>query len=249
MTLFQSESIIYAIGDVHGMDKHLQKLHGEIFKHHESSHKKRPLAIVHLGDYVDRGKNSRGVIDTILALEAKARRLESLTVLSLRGNHEQMLLDALEGSDAKAMDMWLNNGGRATLRSYKRKGQDMEDVLYHFPMVHRRWLENLPSILHDEDRKLVFVHAGIDPSTFPNCDPQHYLWTRSMKFFDPTQWKGYPAIEGYQVVHGHTPTLGGDPEIAGRNTRINVDTGAVFGGPLTAAIIAEDLPLAFLKVK
>lgn len=244
---FDPDAVIYAIGDVHGMADHLKRLHETIFAHHEAYHARRPISLVHLGDYVDRGEQSRGVIDAIRDLEHKAHRLESLTVHALKGNHEQMLLDALSG-DPSALDLWLNNGGRATLRSYKGRDQSLDDVLYHFPLVHRRWLEGLPSILHDETRKLVFVHAGVDPATFPDCPPQNYLWTRSMRFFDPTRWKDYPAMKGYRVIHGHTPTMGGHPEIAGLNTRINVDTGAVFGGPLTAAIIADDLPLGFLKV-
>jgi serine/threonine protein phosphatase 1 len=247
MTSFAPRTVFYAIGDVHGLADRLKAMHVEILKHHEAYHSGRPAAIIHLGDYVDRGPHSRGVIDAIMALEAKARDEDFLTVLSLRGNHEQMLLDALTG-DSSAMDLWLNNGGRDTLRSYKSRGQEADEVMYQFPLAHRAWLESLPNIIHDEDRKLVFVHAGVDPATFPNCEPQIYIWTRSPRFTNPTKWRDYPAMEGYRIVHGHTPTLNGHPEIAGAYTRINVDTGAVFGGPLTAAVLSEDLPLGFLRV-
>lgn len=246
MISFPPHTVFYAIGDVHGLASRLRRLHGKILAHHEHYHADRPITVIHLGDYVDRGEDSRGVIEAILDLDARAQERDGLIVCSLRGNHEQMLLDALTG-DASAMEFWLDNGGRATLDSYRQAGQTNDEVMQAFPEAHRIWLDALPHILHDEVLKLVFVHAGVDPKTFPDCSLEHYLWTRSPRFMNPMEWKKYPAMEGYQIVHGHTPTFGGEPEIAGLNTRINVDTGAVFGGPLTAAIISEDLPLGFLK--
>ena len=247
MTSFSPDTIFYAIGDVHGLADRLGVLHEMIFDHHETHHPERPIAVIHLGDYVDRGDNSKGVIDRIRRLEARAATEDRLSVCSLRGNHEQMMLDALDG-DPSALDLWLSNGGRETLESYDGGIDGFDNGYLDIPAEHKSWLEALPSIIHDESRKLVFVHAGVNPATFPDCNPQHYLWTRSPRFFNPDAWQDYPAIEGYQIVHGHTPTSGGEPEIVGKESRINVDTGAVYGGPLTAAIIADDLPLGFLKV-
>lgn len=242
---FAPDTVFYAIGDVHGLASRLESLHEQILDHHRSHYQGRTLTIVHLGDYVDRGGDSRGVIDIIRALEHSAFGRQDFNVLSLRGNHEQMMLDALAG-DPSSLDVWLNNGGRATLRSYTRPGLDVDDVMYRFPHAHRAWLEALPVIIHDAGRKIVFVHAGVNPLTFPDCEPNHYMWTRSARFFDPSRWVENSAMDGYTVVHGHTPTPDFHPECVGGGRRINVDTGAVYGGKLTAVVLADQKTPEFL---
>jgi serine/threonine protein phosphatase 1 len=106
-------------------------------------------------------------------------------------------------------------------------------------------MRNLPTIFRDETRGLVFVHGGIDPKVFPQCSDEIRLWTRSQKFFDPGRWPDRPELEGVVVVHGHTPTRDFAPHMNAR--RINVDTGACFGGPLTSVVLAPGLAPRFLR--
>ena len=245
MNSFAPDTVFYAIGDVHGEAARLRALHEQILDHHEQTFPGRPIAIIHLGDYVDRGPDSKGVIDAIMALEARVASRPELTVLSLRGNHEQMMLDALDG-DLDQLDLWLRNGGRETLRSYTGPDGDIDAAMADLPKRHIEWLSALPTIFRIPQHHLIFVHAGIEPRDYPNCNAQRHLWTRSPRFFDPVQWAGNEALSGMCVVHGHTPTVGFMPEVAGDTQRINVDTGAVYGGQLTAVVIADNAKPEFL---
>jgi serine/threonine protein phosphatase 1 len=238
-------AVVYAIGDVHGLAGALRELHERIFEDHALRFSDRPVCIIHLGDYIDRGPDSQGVINTVMALEERARSEDRLTVFSLMGNHEEMLLKAISG-DPAFLEVWMRNGGDTTLESYVTERRDEDDVLNFFSVPHREWLSELPKILIDESRRQVFVHAGVNPVAFPDDDENVYLWTRSPRFFDPSRWKKYPALAGYMVIHGHTPTRNHKPRIAGKGQRINVDTGAVYGGPLTAVCLAEGEELSFL---
>ncbi|MEQ9317001.1 MAG: hypothetical protein RLN72_14185, partial [Henriciella sp.] len=116
------------------------------------------------------------------------------------------------------------------------------------PKAHLDWIAGLPHIHADEGEKRIFVHAGINPSTFPNENESVYLWTRSSRFFDVENWHGTSA-EGWTIIHGHTPTETGFPEdhsASGCGRRINIDTGAVFGGRLTCAILAPGCEVRYL---
>ncbi|MEO0982666.1 MAG: metallophosphoesterase family protein [Pseudomonadota bacterium] len=226
----------YAIGDIHGEADRLGALHERIFDWHGLQYSDRRIEIVHLGDYVDRGPDSCGAIDRVIDLETRAADRGDLNVVSLMGNHERMLLDAHEEGGA-TRNHWLNNGGEETLESYQRVGRGPIDL------VHLRWMTRLPAI-HRTDDGLVFVHAGVSAQAFPDEADEVYLWTRSADFFDPDQWTA-PDLSDAVVIHGHTPTDGA-PEIAGGGRRINVDTGAVFGGPLTAAVLAAGDEVRFL---
>lgn len=235
-----ADQIIYAIGDVHGEAGMLDKLHAAIFARHEWKHPDAPMKLIHLGDYVDRGPDSCGVIETLIKLEGR----DDIEVVNLRGNHEQMMLDAYEDeADNSGSRMhWLINGGDATLESYGKRG--FEDP----PKSHLQWLHDLPTIHLEPERKLVFVHAGVDPKTFPDCDPRIHLWTRSPRFFDPNRWD-VGDLKGWQVVHGHTPTKNFQPQTAGAPARrYNLDTGAVYGGVLTAGVFADGEPVEFISV-
>ena len=225
--------IYYAIGDVHGEVERLCEMHETILAHHKLNWSDAVQVIVHLGDYVDRGPDSCGAIEVILELEACAN--EGLQVISLRGNHEQQMLDALDDPTGYPMETWTRDGwgGQKTLESYAQRtnGDDLLEV-------HRAWIDQLPRIWCPEGTKLIFVHAGVDPEEYPNESEDVYIWTRSRKFFDPKNWTS-PALYGKRVIHGHTPTKG-EPETAGDGQRINIDTGAVFGGPLTCAVVVPD---------
>ena len=240
-----TDTVYYAIGDVHGMAKSLLALHALIREDHRRMGGK--ATVIHLGDYVDRGPDSRQVIELAMGLERAAEKAKNLSVFSLLGNHEQMMLDAYDGAHDTAEQHWLMNGGSDAVKSYARaKDADPSDWRPLIDAAHAEWLRGLPTLLVDESRKLVFVHAGIDPMTYPDCKDEIRIWTRSPRFFDPDKWPDRPELEGIRVIHGHTPT----PDFApySDHRRVNVDTGCVYGGPLTCAVLAPDKPVRYLQV-
>ena len=220
------QAVIYAIGDIHGELARLEALHEKIVEHHLKHHADKWLKLVHLGDYVDRGPDSAGVIDLLRELEERT----NIIVVNLRGNHEQMMLEAAEERHGDSRLHWLTNGGDATLHSYINRGTNNP------PEDHIEWIRNLPTLHLEEDRHLVFVHGGVDPSTFPYCGAQTHMWTRSQRFFETEGWED-SQLAGWTVIHGHTPTDDASPETAGDPPcRFNLDTGAVYGGRLTAGV-------------
>jgi serine/threonine protein phosphatase 1 len=230
--------IYFAIGDVHGEADKLARLHAAILD--RIAFEGCAARIVHLGDYIDRGPNSRGVIERVMALEKRFENDPRTSVVSLRGNHEQMLLDALatETEDSG----WLTQG-LETLDSYAGRFLTQADGWRALiPQEHLEWMAHLPLMLRDPERHLVFVHAGIEPDSFPNEDPATYLWTRSNRFFDHVEWPDREELKDLLVVHGHTPMDA--PELF--PNRINVDTGACFGGYLTAVMLKEGEAPQFL---
>ena len=235
--------IYFAIGDVHGEAQKLRDLHLAILD--RIAFEGRAAKIVHLGDYVDRGPDSRGVIEQVMALEARFDRDPAVEVISLMGNHEQMMLDAYDAPDPAEAGTWWTQGGSQTAASYAG-GPGLGNAGWRatIPSGHIKWLRKLPGLFRDEERGLVFVHAGIDPSRFPEEDANIYLWTRSDRFFQQWQWPERDELNGLMVVHGHTPKSF-DPEIYPH--RINVDTGAVFGGPLTAVMLKDGARPEFLR--
>ncbi|MDX2235131.1 MAG: metallophosphoesterase family protein [Hyphomonadaceae bacterium] len=239
-----ADTIYYAIGDVHGMAKNLLALHALIRADHARLGGK--AAIIHLGDYVDRGPDSRQVIDRVMALEAEAENSRDLSVFSLLGNHEQMMLDAYDAVNGTAEQHWMMNGGADAVKSYVRVNSSRtEDWRGAIDPEHAEWLRSLPTMLVDESRKLVFVHAGIDPVTYPECKDEIRIWTRSPRFFEVDRWPDRPELDGLRVIHGHTPTPDFAPYVDHR--RINVDTGAVYGGPLTCVVLEPRGPARFLQ--
>jgi serine/threonine protein phosphatase 1 len=170
-----AETTYYAIGDVHGMGEMLARLHDAIIA--DIAARGEPAAVVHLGDYVDRGPHSREVMDL-------PERLPGVPVHALRGNHEQMMLDAYVRLDNDSEEMWLFNGGVETLESYGVERPERYLWRTKIDEQHVEWLRSLPALFRDEARGLVFVHAGIEPNAFPNCEDEIYLWTRSRRFFE-----------------------------------------------------------------
>jgi serine/threonine protein phosphatase 1 len=231
--------IYFAIGDVHGEADKLRQLHSAILD--RIAFEGRPAKVVHLGDYVDRGPDSRNVIDQVMAFEKRFDANPAVEVVSLMGNHEQMMLDAYDGAESSEARIWWSQGGAETADSYGASDANWRDAV---PKEHISWMRRLPGMLFDKERKLVFVHAGIEPATFPQDDQRTYLWTRSERFFQQWQWPDRDELKGLMVVHGHTPKSF-DPEIYPH--RINVDTGAVFGGPLTAVMLKEGARPEFLR--
>ncbi|WP_137180228.1 metallophosphoesterase family protein [Roseomonas sp. AR75] len=221
---------VYAIGDAHGCAGRLAEMHHRISTHAAAS-KPAKLLLVHLGDYVDRGPDSAGVI-ALLRAPVLVPGAESV---SLMGNHEQMMLAALDAAaDDRIRGFWLDNGGAATLASY---GADAEDsgTWSLVPAGDRGWLRRLrPSLALGG---YFFAHAGVRPDLpLDRQEPVDLAWIREPFL----SWQGtLPAV----VVHGHTPVRA--PEV--RSHRIGVDTGAVFGGALTCAVLEAER-IGFLTV-
>jgi serine/threonine protein phosphatase 1 len=213
--------LIYAVGDIHGSYYKLTRL----LKHCNGHCGPRKARFVFVGDYIDRGQHSREVVELLIELQ-KAKPGQ---ICCLRGNHEDMLISVLQDGD-KAL--WLYNGGDMTLRSY---GVTSADAI---PGEHLSWFNALP--LFESDDKRFFVHAGIRPGVpLKQQDKDTLLWIREPFLSDLSD-------HGLYIVHGHTPLETGEPEYL--PNRLNLDTGAVFGGPLTAAVFDDTAvgPIAFI---
>ena len=229
-----SETTYYAIGDIHGELEKLSRLYELIAE--DAAKSDAPTMLVHLGDLIDRGPDSRGVVELVMAMH------EATHCLTIQGNHEAMLLSAYD--KPMGVSYWTGNGGEETLASYQRVNGETEDWRTTIDKSHINWMRQLPVLWRDDARKIVFVHGGIDPLHYPNCTDEVKLWTRSSHFFDTAQWPPRPELDGILVVHGHTPTENSRPDV--RAQRINVDTGACFGGPLTCVVLSAGEAPRFL---
>lgn len=215
--------VYYAVGDVHGRDDLLTALHERIRVYHQMQFEGRPATLVHIGDYIDGGGDSMGVIDRLMD------GLSGFETICLKGNHEELLLACLETDDRQPWHNWLANGGEQTLNSlnvsFRFGGFDasqLENALGHLRIS---WLRSLP--LYHRTHHYLFVHAGIVPGVpIENQEEKDLLWIRS-RFLD------YEGDHGYRVVHGHTPT--DDPIV--RPNRIGIDIGATSNGKLAAAVL------------
>ena len=186
------------------------------------------MSFVFVGDYIDRGPQSCGVIDCLIDL--KARHGDS--VVTLMGNHEAMALAFFDnGPQART---WLVQGGLETLRSYGVAQTEL-------PRAHVDWMRSLP-LRHDDGLRL-YVHAGVNPrAPLDAQNDNDLLWIRE-------PFLSHRGDYGRLIVHGHTPLMDGVPDLHGN--RLNLDTGAVFGGPLTAAVFdeAQTEPVGFLQAE
>lgn len=223
-----SEHIYYAIGDVHGEADKLARLSDSI--RDDAARVGARHRIVYLGDLIDRGPDSRVVI--VRAMD-DARTDDAIV---LKGNHEELMLYAYEREETLGLYHWANNGGDDTIRSYQQANGAKDHWREAIDGDHVKWLRTLPTIWRDEARGLVFVHAGIDPRRYPECPEGIHMWTRSRLFYDSDKWPERGQLSDIIVVHGHTPTGDRAPDVQRR--RINVDTGACFGGPLTCVVLA-----------
>lgn len=191
---------LLAIGDIHGCRRQLQGLLAQV----------KPAAgdrLVFLGDYVDRGPDSAGVIADLIALGKTFPGS-----IFLRGNHEEMLLDVVAGNDPST---FLFNGGGRTIASYQALGG------WPPPAEHLAFLGSLPTAYETEC--FIFVHAGLLPG-IPLAEqrPDDLLWIRGEFLGSDYDW-------GKPVVFGHTPRERPLLEPG----RIGLDTGCVYGGTLT----------------
>jgi len=222
---------VYAIGDVHGCLDRLRALHRLI----AADIVARPIGsitLVHIGDYVDRGPDSAGVLDLLAAQPPPAG---VGAVVNLLGNHEAMLLDAVTLRTPSAARHWLANGGEATLRSFGLGDTDDPAIwAARLPADRLGFLRALP--LTHRAGGYVFVHAGLRPGA-PIAEQarEDMLWIREPFLSAEAPFEAV-------VVHGHTPV----PAPVLRPNRIGIDTGAVMGGALTGIVLEADR-IAFLS--
>jgi serine/threonine protein phosphatase 1 len=232
--------LLYAIGDIHGRSDLLAKLLAEIDADASQREGVERRTLVFIGDYIDRGPDSFGVVELLLnALPA------GFDVHFLKGNHESIMLDFLE--DPSCLGQWLANGAEATLRSYgvdvgtlarerARPETWRKAFLAALPGRHRAFFESLELMVPVGD--YLFVHAGVRPGVpLEAQDPQDMIWIRG-------EFLRAPDDFGKVVVHGHTPTT--VPDV--RANRIGIDTGAVFTGRLTALRL-EDSSRGFVQTE
>ncbi len=214
---------VYAIGDVHGHPDKLRRLHAAV----AADLAARPTTfatLVHLGDYIDQGPDSAGVV----ALLASGPAVRGAKVVNLMGDHERMLVDALGGDKAAATD-WLWAGGRQALESWGLDGElPREEWEAALPASHVAFLRGL-TLMHQEG-DYVFVHAGIRPGVPLDRQLTDDLVAMRQPFlFSEDDF-------GCIVVHGHSST----PSVTIGKNRIALDTGAGLGEKLTCAVLEDD---------
>ena len=212
------DPIIYAVGDIHGHAELLEDLLSQI-ERDAAKFAGRPIEVIFVGDYVDRGPDSRRVI-------ARLRNWQPCFALTfLKGNHEVLLAQSVR---EPGLEFGADMGQDETFASYLGHEDDLAEDLY--------WMDNLPLTkqLETGGRKFLFVHAGIVPGRALDEQPEHALiWIRE-------EFLKHEGDHGFVVVHGHTPDGTGWPEL--KPNRINVDSGAFFSGRLTAVVLGDGAP-------
>jgi serine/threonine protein phosphatase 1 len=211
-----SDQQFIAIGDIHGCLKSMEALLDKLKPYHDRT-------FVFVGDYIDRGPASKQVVDYLIDFK------EKVDCVFLRGNHEQMLLDAFQRNN---INMWMMNGGRTTLDSYGMTKDDNS-----LPTEHEEFYNN--TRLYYDTENYFFVHAGISPgktiaqSLEDESDRKEFLWERSHLNAFETPWEK-------KVVFGHTPR----PRPLQKEKMIGIDTGCVYDqvgyGKLTAVKLPEE---------
>ena len=209
---------ILAISDIHG---ELEKLESLLLK---AEYKPAEDQLILLGDYVDRGPDSKGVVE-------KVKQLQDNGAIVLMGNHDHMMVKSFE-QDPVFIERWFRNGAGQTLTSYDHMAAKTEsgapESLEKTEEIaeHVAFLADLPCYYETDD--YIFVHGGVHPTTvLAETDPYLLMWIRE-EFH-----KGYCGEK--TVVFGHTPTdnLHGKHDVYfGENKIIGIDGGAVFGGRL-----------------
>jgi serine/threonine protein phosphatase 1 len=199
-------SLIYAVGDIHGCYDKLRAVVAKIKTHAGAN----PYRVIFLGDYVDRGPDSRTVVNFVRYLVTD----QSTPGIwrALKGNHEQMMIAAESGED---IALWISNGGAETLLSYDGYRDEM--------LRHIEWLDSLPTLIETENH--IFVHAGLSPRHALADQPEEVrLWIRG--------WQKHNHDFGKHVVYGHQAAESLDL----RPFSTGLDTGACYGGPLSVGV-------------
>ncbi|CDS91622.1 putative Serine/threonine-protein phosphatase 1 [Sphingobacterium sp. PM2-P1-29] len=172
---------VIVVADIHGNNEKLRKAL-------KSVSLKKTDKLILLGDLIDRGKNTKDVLDTIILL--KKSGFEDIIII--RGNHEQMLLDSVK--DENKEYVWLKNGGDKTLQSFRVNFSNQ------IPQLYIDLIES--SVYYYEYLNYLFVHAGINfELDNPFKDIQTLLWTRDMSLINFRKSK----FSDKKIIHGHTP--------------------------------------------
>lgn len=211
---------VFAIGDIHGCPRELEALLNHFTK--RASLLDDDI-VIFIGDYVDRGPDSCGVIELLLSFQEEHEQ-----VVFLKGNHEDMFLGYLDLGGANEYD-YLYNGGVACLESYGASPEaPLEEILEHIPESHIDFLLGLKDWALLDD--FIFAHAGVNPlKTLDEQTQEDLLWIRdefitNVHAFEKT------------VVFGHTPY---EHPLFHLPYKIGIDTGLVFGNRLTAVELTE----------
>ncbi len=220
----------YAIGDIHGHLDLLQDLHTRIAQDQGAD----DAPIIHVGDLVDRGPDSKGVIEYL-----RSGIVDGKNWVVLKGNHDRMFTGFLsdikhhdEGLRADLSYLHYKIGGGATLASYgvksaadRRLKPVHAEAVVAVPQNHRDFLVDLPTAYRRGEA--LFVHAGVRPDVALDSQTEtDLLWIRGAFLEDPRDY-------GPLIVHGHTAI--DKPRHYGN--RLNIDSGAAYGGPLSAVVI------------
>ena len=222
-------SLVYCVGDVHGRDDLLREMAGRV-EVDMTSRSFDSAVTVFLGDYIDRGPDSKAVIERL------ASREWPTPIIALAGNHEEFLLTFLD--EPGSLDFWRSQGGLQTLHSYgvnvrsAMAGREFEEIQAEFtarlPKQHQDFLKALKASESIGD--YFFCHAGVRPGVALDCQDRDDLLNIREPFLSSE------SEHGRLVVHGHTPAVA--PEI--RPNRIGIDTGAYATGRLTCLVLEKD---------
>ena len=210
------------IGDIHGCNQQLRQLLFQI-------NLKPNDILVTLGDYIDRGPDSYGVIETLIDIS------KHCTLIPLRGNHEELLLNS---DKEKYQIIWCNNGAAATLSSYSTNNQQFvhyKSVMDLIPDNHIEFLKNCK--LYYEDDNNIFCHAGYNPNLdLKDNSKQTLLWdhVKSNNLLQPhksgkTAWLGHTPQKGGLIVdHGHLKMIDVGSSRTGRLAAVDTATGQIW---------------------
>lgn len=231
----------YAIADLHGRFDLLLKAVETIYQHTPDAYYK----IVTLGDYIDRGPESKDVIEYL--------RQQDDHFICLQGNHEAMMVETL--TTPLMPGWWVGNGGDTTLQSYGWGGAPYSIFAYDVvPKVHVEWMQSLP--LFHEAEKQVFVHAGI-PQQNMNLPPNEKLAHKAKHLKEQMQWMLYDKHDsggwkGKHVVHGHHQFEDGPHQwFSNKGGRTDLDVYAWKTGRIVVGVFddTQGHALEFLEVK
>ncbi len=223
---------IYALGDIHGRVDLLKSIQNEIDKDLSSLDPETTVKQVFLGDYIDRGQNSKEVIDFLTGVPTR----DNVEYVFLKGNHESTLLDFVD--DELTLTAWKSFGGIETLHSY---GLDVSKIHNesNYKELQKKFIQVFPESHHDFFRGLktsyslggyFFCHAGVRPGVaLDDQSEDDLIWIRE-EFLSST------VDHGKVIVHGHTPVE--RPEIW--SNRINIDTGAYISNKLTCLVLEKN---------
>ncbi len=219
------EKRIIAIGDIHGELWKLEELFNKISLNKNDR-------IIFLGDYIDRGSNSRGVIDYIIKLKSR------YDVITLLGNHEQFTLELIQDKRPGMIGSWFSVGGHKTLANYVDKCDNSED--YNFALdelnrIHGDFLRNL-KLIHEEE-KYIFVHGFLSHSLdIEEQNKDSCLWAR----FNEIK----PHKSGKIVVCGHTPQYGGHVD---SGYKVCIDTASYKVNGFITAMVIDGGKVSYVK--